>query len=104
MVTLTEWLHVTPEDVFLAAVLSTMTNLYRWGTTNLLGSAELVGTECRKMNIAPGIETKVLPLSDCQQNDPVTGGPSVMPFLFAQTVRYLPVIWSAVYSLASERL
>jgi hypothetical protein len=48
--------------------------------------------------------TKVLPLSQCQQMDPMTGGPSVMPFLFAQAVRYLPAIWSAVYSLASERL
>jgi hypothetical protein len=83
-----------PENVLLAVILSTMTNLYRWRTTNLLGSAELVGTECRQMNVAPGIKAKVLPLSDCQQSDPMTGGPSVMPYLFAQPVRCLlvPVI------------
>jgi hypothetical protein len=104
MVTITVWLRVTRilENVLLAAILSTMSNPYKWGATNLLGSAELRGTECRKMNIAPGIETKVVPLSDCQQSDPLTGGPSAMPFLVAQQVRYLPVLWSAVYSLASE--
>jgi hypothetical protein len=107
MVTITVWLRVTrkPGNVLLAAVLSTMTNLYRWGTTNLLGSAERRGTECRKMNIGSlRIEPKVIPLSDCQQSDPLTGGPSVTPFLVALQVRYFPVIWSAVYSLASERL
>ena len=81
-----------------------MTNLYRW-TTNLLGSAERRGSECRKMNVGGiGLETKVVPLSDCQRSDPLTGGASVAPFLVAREVLYLPVIWSAVYPLASERL
>ena len=85
----------------------TMTNLYRWGTTNLLWySAERSGTECLQLNMAPRIESKVISLSQCQQSDPMTGGPSVAPYLVARNVRYLPVIWfkSAVYSSASERL
>ena len=101
MVTITVWLRVTrrPENVLLAAILSTMTNLYRWATTNLLRSAERRGNECRKMNIAPGIESKVVPLSDCKKSDSVTGGPSVTPFLVARQVRYLPC--DIVYHLFS---
>ena len=64
MATITVWLRVTRvlEPVLLAAILSRVTNLYRWGATNLLGIARnFVEPNVAKWTSLPELKTRLFP-------------------------------------------